>query len=274
MDVTALMPLVMFVGVPVFIGLAIWWQVKQTKANQAWAASVGWQYVGTDGTLPERWHAAPFGIGHGRRVSQLMVGPFQGHPAMSFAYRYSTGSGKSESTYTFHVITMALPAYLPDLQLTPEGLGARIAKTFGSQDIEFESEDFNRAWRVQAGVERFAHDVLHPRAMERLLRPDAHGLSLRITGTDVLCWTSGGARTDVVATRLQVMKALVDAIPRYVWLDHGYDPGYGPDRTDAARPPADGAAPPDGGSPGSGSPYRAPTQPLTDGPGPHPSDIV
>lgn len=219
-----------FLGVPLVVGLGIWWQVKQTKANQAWAASVGWRYVGTDPGLADRWHGTPFGIGHSRRVSQLMVGPFRERPAMSFAYRYTTGSGKNQSTYTFHVISMALPAFLPNLQLTHEGVGARIAKAFGSQDIEFESDDFNRAWRVQAGVERFAHDVLHPRAMERLLRPDARGMSIRIEGTDVICWTSGGANVGVIGARLEVLTALVDAIPRYVWLDHGYDPGFGPDR--------------------------------------------
>jgi len=253
-DVSAVMPLLMFVAVPVFIGLAIWWQIKQTKANQAWAASVGWQYLGTDPTLTERWRGTPFGVGHGRRVSQLMVGPFQGRAAMSFAYRYSTGSGKNESTYTFHVVAMALPAYLPNLQLTPENLGDRIAKTFGLQDIEFESDDFNRAWRVQAGVVKFAHDVLHPRTMERLLRPDAARLSLRIEGTDMLCWTAGGASCDVIAARLQVLKAVIDAIPRYVWLDHGYDPGYGPDSSSGA-PPA--------GRPGVPAMPQLPTPPPT-----------
>lgn len=255
MDVFAVMPVLMFIAVPVFIGLAIWWQIQRTKANQAWAASVGWQYLGTDPMLADRWRGTPFGVGHGRRVSELMVGPFQGRSAMSFAYRYSTGSGKSESTYTFHVVALALPAYLPNLQLTPEGLGDRIAKTFGSQDIEFESDDFNRAWRVQAGVVKFAHDVLHPRTMERLLRPDATRLNMRIEGTDMICWTSGSASTGVIAARLQVLKAVVDAIPRYVWLDHGYDPGFGP--AGEASPPAAPAVPPIAPL-ASESPYRPP----------------
>ena len=243
-----LMTVLIFVGAPVLIGLAVWWQITQTKADQAWAASVGWQVLGSDPTLADRWRGTPFGVGHGRRVSRLMAGPFQGRAAMSFAYRYSTGSGKSESTYTFHVIAMALPAYLPNLQLTPENLGDRIAKTFGSQDIEFESDDFNRAWRVQAGVQKFAHDVIHPRTMERLLRADARRLNIRIEGTEVLCWTAGSLRTDVVAQRLQVLKALVDAIPRYVWLDHGYDPGYQPEeRAVPERQPE--------------SPYRSPDEP-------------
>lgn len=230
--------LLAFAVVPVVIGLAFWWQYKQTKANKAWAAGVGWQYVGTDPTLVNRWRGTPFNSGHSRRVSQLMVGPFQGRAAMSMTYQYTTGSGKEETTYTFHVLSMALPAYLPNLQLTPEGLGARIAKTFGAQDIEFESDDFNRAWRVQAGVQKFAHDVLHPRTMERLLRTDARGLNMRIEGTDILCWSTGRTSTARIAGRLQVLTAVVDAIPRYVWLDHGFDPGYGPQDAGTGRAPA------------------------------------
>lgn len=49
--------------------------------------------------------------------------------------------------------------------------------------------------------------------------------SLSIEGTDLLCWTTGVPRWEALAGRLQVMHALIDAIPRYVWLDHGYDPG-------------------------------------------------
>ena len=126
---------------------------------------------------------------------------------------------------SFHVVAVPLPAYLPTLELTAEGVGAKLAKAFGGQDIEFESEDFNRAWRVEAGDAKFAHDVVHPRLMERLLRADARGVSLRVEGTDLLSWSSGSQQLDAIAGRLQVMCALVDAIPRFVWQDHGYDPG-------------------------------------------------
>ena len=227
----SIVPFVVMVAVVMFGAVAsIVWQQKRTKAAQAWAASVGWQFLGTDPSLANRWQGTPFRIGHARRVSMLMVGRFSGRPAMSFQYTYNTGSGKNETTHTYHVISVALPAYLPYLQLTPEGLGDRIAKTLGGQDLQFESEDFNKAWRVQAGQVKFAHDVLHPRLMERLLRPDAR-TNVRIEGTDILCWSPGASKLEVIGPRLQVLTAVVDAVPRYVGLDHGFDPGYGPSAT-------------------------------------------
>lgn len=255
-----LVPLAWFVVVPGLLALAWWAQFRRTRTIEVWARAIGWQYLGTDPALTTRWHGTPFASGHSRRVSHLMVGTFGGRPALSFTYRYKTGSGKEESTYTFHVVSTTLPAYLPTLQLTPEHFGTRIARAFGGQDIAFESEDFNRAWRVQAPVERFAHDVLHPRLMERLLQPDAR-FSMRIEGTDILCWSTGATEVTHIAPRLQVLGAVVAAIPRFVWQDHGYDPGYGP----AGKRPGDAMA--DAGPTG----FAGPSGGQVPAPGPTPT---
>jgi hypothetical protein len=239
-----LFPLGLFLLVPGFIALALYLQHQRVKAIQAWAAGTGWTYVGMDPALVGRWRGEPFNAGHSRRVSELVAGRFAGRQAMSFSYRYTTGSGKSRSTHVFHVVAVPLPAYLPTLELTPEGVGAKLAKAFGGQDIEFESEDFNRDWRVEARDAKFAHDVLHPRLMERLLRPDAGGSSLRIEGTDILSWTPGAQQLDAIAGRLQLMCAVVDAIPRYVWQDHGHDPGPAAEEPRRGPGPGPGSARP------------------------------
>ena len=121
--------------VPVVIGVGLWMSAQRVKAVKAWAAQVGWAYLGSDASLIGRWQGRPFRIGHSKRVSELVAGPFQGRQAASFAYRYTTGSGKNQSTVTFHILVLQLPAYLPTLELTPDGLGAKLAKTLGGQDI-------------------------------------------------------------------------------------------------------------------------------------------
>lgn len=210
--------------VPVALVGSFLYQRHREKLLREWAARVGWTYVGTDRSLVSRWQGQPFGIGSSRNATEVVTGPFAGRQAMSFAYRYTTGSGKNRSTHTFHVVALALPTYLPMVELTPDGLGAKLAKTFGGQDIDFESEAFNDAWRVRAHDPKIAHDVVHPRLMERLLQPDARGMAIRVHGTDVLCWHPGTPDMDRVASRLQVLTALVESVPRFVWLDHGYDP--------------------------------------------------
>ena len=215
------------VGTGALVGFGLWLQYRRNQAVQAWARSIGWTYLGTDPSLPSRWRTRPFGIGDSRRTAELMTGVYQGRPATAFRYSYTTGSGKNKSTSVFHVVVVPLPAYLPNLELTPEGIGSRLAETFGGEDIQFESDEFNRAWRVECGMGKFAYDVITPRLMERLLRSDAAGLSIRIDGTDVLCWSTGEQSLEALAPRLELLAAVRDAVPGFVWRDSGYDPGNG-----------------------------------------------
>jgi hypothetical protein len=154
----------------------------------------------------------------------VLRGAFEGVPAVSFTYRWTTGSGRQRTTHACHVVVLDLPAFLPTVQLTPDGLGAKLTKAVGGQDIQFESDDFNRAWRVESRDLPVAHAIVNPRLMERLMRSDASGESLRIEGTSILSWAFGATDTGALARRLGLLAAVVHAIPRHVWQDHGYDP--------------------------------------------------
>ena len=200
------------------------YQQRREHLARTWAASVGWTYVGAEPSLVTRWRGAPFGEGSPRTTSEVVTGLYRGRPAVSFAYRYVKGSGEDTSTSTFHVVATGLPAFLPTLELTPDGAGARMSEALGGQDLEMESDDFNERWRVESAEPKLAYDVVHPRLMERLLQPDARDLFLRIEGADILSWRPGMPDVDTVASRLDVLGAVVDAVPPFVWQDHGYDP--------------------------------------------------
>ncbi|KSW29830.1 hypothetical protein [Cellulomonas sp. B6] len=214
------------VAMAVFTLGARWWHARRRQELTAWAHAAGWEYVGGDpGVGLARVHTArPFDQGSGRRVYHVMTGTFEGLPAVSFTYEWTTGSGDERRTSRVHVVGFALPAYLPTLDVTPEGVGARLAKAFGARDLQLESAAFNDAYRVDAPDARTAHAVLHPRTLERLLQPDALGLSWRIEGPWLLSWETGDTDTARIAPRLGVLSTVVRGIPRHVWQDHGYDP--------------------------------------------------
>lgn len=218
-----------FVAIPVVAVLSLvvasWRDRRRQRALQRWALASGWGYVAADPTLVHLQRGHPFGIGRQRMATEVLHGTFDGLPALSFRYQWTTGSGKSRSTSFAHVVAVGLPAYLPRLEVTPEGVGARLAKLVGAQDIQFESEEFNRAFRVEAGDLAFAHAVLAPRLMERLIRPDAARRPWRIEGTWVASWQPGGTVVETLGDRLAILVAVVRAIPRHVWQDHGWDPG-------------------------------------------------
>src|SRR5205085_3018749 len=56
------------------------------------------------------------------------------------------------------VQTCALPI-LPALSVTPEGMFSRFFGRLTNSDIELESEDFNRAFRVTCPNRRFASEI-------------------------------------------------------------------------------------------------------------------
>jgi hypothetical protein len=218
---------VLLLGLVVAVGglvLTIWYQAARRRTLSTWAARNGWTYADSDDSLVTLSRRDPFGEGHHRCTAEVLRGRFSGRDVVSFVYRWRTGSGKDEQRHAAHVVAVALPAYLPIVEVVPEGLGARLAAAFGGQDLRFESEEFNRAFRVQAYDERTAYAIVHPRLMERLLEPDGRLVAWRTDGTWILSWHTGATDLDTLASRLSVLGSVVSAIPRHVWQDHGYDP--------------------------------------------------
>ncbi|MCC2315789.1 DUF3137 domain-containing protein [Cellulomonas xiejunii] len=217
---------VAFFGVIGVIGVAIGnaWQKRRHDKLATWARANGWDYARYDAALERIQTGAPFSTGDSHAAMEVMRRDWQGWPAVSFTYRWTTGSGKDQSTHFAHVVALRLPADLPRLDVTPEGVGARLRKLAGGKDLQLELEAFNREYRVVAADERTAHAVLHPRLMERLLQPHLVGRPWRIENTWLVTWEDGRTDVDQIAARLMTLTAVADAVPRHVWQDHGHDP--------------------------------------------------
>jgi len=125
------------------------------------------------------------------------------------------------------VVMVRLPATLPSLILTPEMAGDKMAKLFGGQDIELESERFNRLFRIQSPVEAFAYGVMHPRMMEWLMGPALGLVPFIIDGQDVICWRYGPADYSTLDTQLVAMCNLIDLIPQSVFERYATTPALG-----------------------------------------------
>jgi hypothetical protein len=221
---------VVFLVVAGVFGYLSWQaQQKRMKEIQLLCLNRGWTYAASEPDLTVRWQLTPFGQGESRQARNVMGGDWQGRPFSAFDYSYVTESTDSHgkttrTTHRFGVVRVGLPAYLPNLQVTDEGILHRFAAAVGlGQDIELESEDFNRAFRVSSQDPKFASDVLTPRTMEMLLA--GPHLAWRIEGTDILSWDSGQLSSVQVLERLDHLSKVIAGVPSFVWHDHGYDPG-------------------------------------------------
>ena len=219
-------PFVLFLGFAGVMALVAWYGWAQAKKRRelfhSFALSQGWTWVPQDDRWCGRFGGDPFQQGDNREARNVLTGTVKGRGMVAFDYSYETHSTDSKgnrttTTHRYAVCCLGLPAPLPEFELVPEGVLGRVGTMLGMQDIELESEDFNRRYRVRCGDAKLAYDLLPARSMEKLLaRPALH---IRLAGSDALCWESGSHSPSELLARLDALSVLLDGIPPYVWSD-------------------------------------------------------
>jgi uncharacterized protein DUF3137 len=199
-----------------------WLHRKRVAELTAWAQTNGWTYTEHAAEMVDRFVGVPFGQGFGRSAKHLLSTTMGGRPVVAFEYSYKErrGSGKDRRTvtYTFQIVATTLPAARPTLQVTHEHLGTKLLGAVGLDDLQLESEEFNRAFRISADDQKFAYDVLHPRTMEWMLSdPRARELSFRFERSDVLSWENGRLNAQRAAWAATYLLDVVDRVPQFVW---------------------------------------------------------
>lgn len=189
----------------------------------AWAGGNAFSYVEEDDAAWRISERFPFNEGDSRRARDVLTGTRSGRLVNAFDYSFETESTDSQghtstTTHRFAVVAIGLPCPLPEMEVTQEGLLGRIGHPFGG-DIELESDDFNRRYRVRADDEKLAVDVLTPVTMQALL--DRPMLSWRFEGSSMVSWRQGVLDVSGLETAIETMTKVLDGVPTFVWHDHG-----------------------------------------------------
>jgi hypothetical protein len=203
---------------------------RAREALVAFAVSNGWDYRPVDPALVNRWFLPPFGRGEQRQVHHVISGRRGSREFVAFEYRYVDVTRDSKGREQrrrrrFFVVSMRLPGWLPTVSASPESWRDRAVRPV-SDDIELESEDFNRHYVVR-GSARTASDLLTPRAMDALVKVEP--FHWRVEGTDVLSWQQGPFSPSQLLERLSTLGTLLDAAPSFLWQEPSR-PGSAPDR--------------------------------------------
>ena len=215
------------VSAAVFAGLAVWGVKRNRKRMSAlaqFAASVGWQYIARDDQRAFQWQRPPFNQGYDHRATDVLLGTFASHQVEAFDYSYKeqttdSKGNTSSTTYRFAVCALALPTPLPYLEVGPESVLSRLGNVVGVHDIEIESEEFNRKFRVHSDDRKFASDVLSPRLAQTLLSlPPYHW---RTDGASLVSWSQGVLKPEAIQPWATALSGVVDSIPTFVWHDRG-----------------------------------------------------
>jgi len=171
----------------------------------------------------------PFGEGHSPDVDNLLFGSRNGKDWYLFDYSYKTESrdsngNTSTTTHGFGIVAARIPVALPGLSLAPETVFHRIGHKLGLGEMNFELEEFNRRYFIRSGDQKLAYDLLHPQAIDFLMRqPIRHW---QIGGFYVLLAQGGSYRVEDLPRVMSEIEGFIDLIPAYYRQDHGFTPNW------------------------------------------------
>jgi len=196
---------------------------RHARAMLKFAVLNNWEYMHEASDYRRWFHSFPFNRGSTEMDTVLIRGPFNGQTCATYTHELEIGQDNQRKRKERWQITLVeLPYALPTIDIVPDDGLAKIEKFLGGMDVDFESSAFNKRWRVRAGNLKYAHDIVHPRMMERLLQYDAEGLAIRIEGKAVLCWQADPRGPGDLARRLSVITAVAKLIPSFVLREFEY----------------------------------------------------
>src|SRR5262249_36626985 len=137
-------------------------------------------------------------------------------PIVIFDYHYITGSGEDETTHKRSASLATLGIDCPYLIIRPETILDRFAASIGFDDINFESDEFNRAFNVRGEDKKFAYDICHAGMMEFLLQE--RSLTWELHANKLLLYNDHRQALDERSIQhcLRVAEGFVARIPSYL----------------------------------------------------------
>jgi hypothetical protein len=167
-------------------GAIFWWafsvrhgMTKRRRALQAFADVHGMtyqQYAGTLGALGQRFRLLH--RGDMRLFMNVLAGNWDGIPVVVADYWYGSGPATPTSTRRRRIkgssqhlslAVLGVNAHCSHVAIDRQSMPITVAQHLGLQDIPFESEAFDRLFRVRATDPEFATALVDPRMMAWLL---------------------------------------------------------------------------------------------------------
>lgn len=264
---------VVLIAVAVIGGLALRAYLRKRRRDElaVFAGQHGLEYSPTDpfGLVDPSFHL--FQQGDGRGCENVVWGSWFDLPVKETDYWYYTEStdGRGNRTKQYHYFSVAIvdiPAFLPWVSIGHESVLSAIAQHLGFHDITFESEDFNREFRVKARDQEFAFKLIDPRMIQWLLSTNGQ-FAFEVFGSRFIAYCRRLAPGMLIPI-LGAAKGFHDHIPTLVWNEMG-DGGSPADRV-VGQPAASPAPvlPPAPPAPAqtAATPAPAQTAPATGGP--------
>ncbi len=161
-----------------------------------------------------------FQRGSSRKIHPMMLGQDKaGTNWYLMDYQYTTSNGKSTTTHHFSVVLGHLALAFPAMTLSPEGLGTALGKLVGMNELQVESEEFNRRYYIQTSDQKLSLDLLHPLAIQVLLAQPI--LNWEFRGPYIMLHLDSRATVEQFDAMRTYIDQFVVQIPNYYRQDYG-----------------------------------------------------
>jgi hypothetical protein len=168
---------------------------------------------------------ALFDRGSVRGFENTVWGNLKGVPFQFADYWYSTEYEAEEpslrlrtGTKDMSCVVIRMNAYVPRVMVDPESLSTWVNDPTDELDLQFESEEFNRRFRIQAHDRLFAYKLIVPSMMQWLLAmPDRYGVE--IYKSALVVYAPRRDPSDMY-TMVACATGVLDRIPKLVWREY------------------------------------------------------
>ena len=171
--------------------------------------------------------ALPFDFlrqGDGRGVDDVMAGTWKGLSIEAAHYWYYDQGDRGNRTYHhFTILATALPLQVPYLGIQQQNVLTQAAELIGMTGLQFESEEFNRQYKVVAKERPFAYQVIDTSMISWLLGPGA-GFNFALNDRYLLMWVHRIMDPQGLGPLFNAARGFVDTIPQLVWQEYGNRP--------------------------------------------------
>jgi hypothetical protein len=159
--------------------------------------------------------------GDKQRFRNLLQGRWGGIDLQEFDLAIIESEGRSSSTTWYSCAVTQVPAWCQTLTIGPEHLVERVTGQLLGHDVPFESEQFQRTFKVSCEDARFASAFVDARMMAWLLA-HGRGWTFEVAGCWVLCYRKI-VRPQELIPLLGTLRGFADHIPRVVSELYGLD---------------------------------------------------
>lgn len=218
--------MLLFIGFIILVGVIAYighlQAKKRREAFEGLAQELGFRYYPEKDTR----FAARYGFlnhmddGSRRYVFNRLSGEMKGQEVNLFDYHYETYSRDRKGHRTTHhhyfsIFTLSLPQRLPELNIEREGFFSKIGQALGFDDIDFESLEFSKRYKVKSDDKKFAYDFCNAQMIDYLLRQ--RDLIIEVEGNTLALTFRGKSAIETIRPNLERLLTIRSLMPNYLF---------------------------------------------------------